>query len=93
MGFMEIRENDLTNFLNLIQSIEEKRLVISIIKNKNIINEKVDINDIIHMIVPKTEREKIVREILDLLIEKQENYIRMNESELWDRFHFRVIEK
>jgi len=45
------------------------------------------------MIVPKTEREKIVREILDLLIEKQENYIRMNESELWDRFHFRVIEK
>ena len=90
---MEIRENDLTNFLNLIQSIEEKRLVISIIKNKNIINEKVDINDIIHMIVPKTEREKIVREILDLLIEKQENYIRMNESELWDRFHFRVIEK
>jgi len=93
MGFMEIRENDLTNFLNLIQSIEEKRLVISIIKNKNIINEKVDINDIIHMIVPKTEREKIVREILDLLIEKQENYIRMNESELWDRFHFRVIGK
>jgi len=90
---MEIRENDLTNFLNLIQSIEEKRLVISIIKNKNIINEKVDINDIIHMIIPKTEREKIVREILDLLIEKQENYIRMNESELWDRFHFRVIEK
>lgn len=90
---MEIRENDLTNFLNLIQSIEEKRLVISIIKNKNIINEKVDINDIIHMIFPKTEREKIVREILDLLIEKQENYIRMNESELWDRFHFRVIEK
>ena len=90
---MEIRENDLTNFLNLIQSIEKKRLVISIIKNKNIINEKVDINDIIHMIVPKTEREKIVREILDLLIEKQENYIRMNESELWDRFHFRVIGK
>lgn len=90
---MEIRENDLTNFLNLIQSIEEKRLVISIIKNKNIINEKVDINDIIHMIIPKTEREKIVREILDLLIEKQENYIRMNESELWDRFHFRVIGK
>lgn len=55
---MEIRENDLTNFLNLIQSIEEKRLVISIIKNKNIINEKVDINDIIHMIIPKTEMER-----------------------------------
>ena len=90
---MEIRENDLTNFLNLIQSIEEKRLVISIIKNKNIINEKVDINNIIHMIIPKTEREKIVREILDLLIEKQENYIRMNESELWDRFHFRVMKQ